>query len=252
MCINIGGNSINLSLFTFNLNLDLNKKANENGKPVLIFTYDKNLNMQNLSTISKRKLKKEFEAWYRLLPDQDFDVRVYDKYSKECSKEKSMAIKMFLQDVVNKGATDATVSNYARSYEMLKEVVDKLHLEKAADSVKEKYSKLYYCLMIIDKILAPRLAEPKKGNEFFKAFIPSAGDFHFTIELNTKELKEILSDDELDRLKNTTSDCIALGNKIKVERVLPEMYLHIAYSDEKILQKYPKIRNVDEYYVCKD
>ena len=58
MCINIGGNSINLSLFTFNLNLDLNKKANENGKPVLIFTYDKNLNMQNLSTISKRKLKK--------------------------------------------------------------------------------------------------------------------------------------------------------------------------------------------------
>jgi len=142
--------------------------------------------------------------------------------------------------------------NIHRLPQLLKEVVEKLHLEKAADSVKEKYSKLYCCLMIIDKILAPRLAEPKKGNEFFKAFIPSAEDFHFTIELNTKELKEILSDDELDRLKNTTSDCIALGNKIKVERVLPEMYLDIAYLDEKILQKYPKIRNVDEYYVCKD
>lgn len=252
MCINLGGNSINLSLLTFNLNLNLNKKANENGKPILIFTYDKNQNVQNLSTISKRKLKKYFDAWYSLLPEQDFEVRVCEKYTKQYDKERAKAIKMFLQDVVNKGATDATVSNFARSYEVLKDVVEKLHLEKAENSVKEKYSKLYCCLMIIGKILAPQLAQPKEGNEFFKAFIPSAGDFHFTIELNMEELNNRLSSDELLRLKELTSDCIALGNKIKAERVLPEMYIAIAYSDEKILQKYPKIRNVDEYYVCKD
>lgn len=221
------------------IDLVFNRKVNENGEPILEFTYK---NRTSSMRVPKRKflLRRKLDAWYRLLPDKDFEVRVRNTSTGQYSAEQAKAIKLFLSAMREKTAVYGLVRNYLSLQNELTDFVFQNKSDKASDDVRLKYCELYFELLTIARILTPPRAYLPREECFVKVYLPQ-NDFHFSIELQ-KSVSE----------KFDVPFGIALGetnNVIVCEQVIPAFYRELGCRSNEFLVNHPEIFRLENYYL---
>lgn len=258
--INIG------SLFNFEFTPAININTNitfalkftfKKEKSIFEFFYE-NSGQQNSGQIELniKQLIKLSDKLFSLNPEHDFEVRVLNKTTNEFDTDKSKAVKMFLKDLLNNQII------YVNQYIILSEASKKFILENKLTSndyeLQKKYTKTFFCLQTIAKIISSRSKDLKDNELRFKVYSPKANDFHFYVDLNKNGLKEYclhcqnLNYDDLINGQINNYGIINLSAELVCEAIIPKFYIELACRPNEFISTYPYVKELQNYLITID